>query len=776
MSGKWFDALRQAVEASLRLPSLNPFISPIRNGHRGILAGRPYRTLVGLALVILLNIAPAHAQRSPGEVVSLFLDGWNTQNYAEMYRLVHPQSRELYPQPVFEARYQQVAERIALSGVQYTIRSTQMQGESAAVHYDVSIASEIFTTINDPGRTMRLMNTPEGWRIAWSSLDIFDMLAGESQLQVQSRPRIRAPILDRDGDPVAWDGGTLTALYSAQQNMFGVQDCRNLLAQISRESLVDIERQFANRTPDNVFFLGVIPTEIYEQNAQRLLETCGADPALGYVFDGEPQRVYYGGNAMSHVAGYVGQIPAEELAEWQLRGYSAGDLIGIIGIESAYQDTLAGKPESVLRIIEPGGTILREIAGTTGTDPTPVTLTIDRELQLIVVQAMADAFNYARPGWGDPSVSPGGAAVVLDVHTGAILAMTSYPLVNPAVFHPTSPIPDRPLVAQQIVVDTREPLRNRAISEQFSPGSVYKVVTLAAILNEGLIAPDKTFYCDLYWYGQEFGDTLERRSDWRVVDGLDAAGEITPAQALMASCNPFFWQHGAILYRDIGPNALTDYSRRMGLGQRYGLNMGFLEAAGSLEPPASPDQAITEAVGQFNVAISPIQMAVLTAAVANGGTVYRPYVVQQVGGVDATPVTFTAAPEVLNTFDFEPGVLETIQEGMCGVTTNKDLGTAYIRFQDPSYHRVANYTVCGKTGTAQTARYPNAWFIAYAPADNPQIAVVVMVEQSREGSQVSAPIVRRILDDYFQQPRADFPDWWNESYLPLEVPEGGGSG
>lgn len=733
--------------------------------------------LWAVVMLLFLVAVPVSAQGSPGDVVSAFLEGWNNQDYAEMYRLLHPQSQSLFAQPAFEARYQQVAERIAVTGVQYTIKDARLQGESAEVQYDVVIESSAFGSIEDTGRLMRLMNTANGWRIAWSSMDIFDMLAGDSQLQVQSVSGTRAPIYDREGQWLAQDGGTLTALYSSQDNMFGVQDCRNLLAEVSRESVVDIDRQFANRTPDNVFFLGVIPTEIYEQNSQRLLETCGADPNTGYVFEGEPQRVYYGGNATTHVTGYVGPIPAEQLAEWQARGYGAGDLVGLVGIEREYQEILAGKPESVLRIVEPGGTVLREIAGTSGTEPTSVTLTIDRDLQLIVAQAMADAFNFARPNWGDPTISPGGAAVVLDVNTGAILAMTSYPLVNPALFHPTSPIPDRGIAIQQLIADTRTPLLNRAISDQYSPGSTYKIVTLAAALNEGLIGPDEIFYCPMEWDGQPFGDTAGIRTDWRILEpDLEEAGEVTPAQALMASCNPFFWQYGALLYRDVSANALSEYSRRMGLGRAFGLNMGFIEAAGSVEQPGSADQAISEAVGQFNIAVPPLQMAVLTAAVANGGTVYKPYVVQQIGGVAGEATTFTGQPEVQNTFDFEPGVLETIQEGMCGVTTVKDLGTAYIRFNDPEFHRVANFTVCGKTGTAQTGRYPNAWFVAYAPADNPQIAIAVMVEQSLEGSQVSTPIVRRILDDYFQQPRADFPYWWDETYVPLDVPEGVGAG
>jgi penicillin-binding protein 2 len=123
-----------------------------------------------------------------------------------------------------------------------------------------------------------------------------------------------------------------------------------------------------------------------------------------------------------------------------------------------------------LRIVEPGGTVLREISSSSGSPASPITLTIDRDLQMIVTQAMVDAFNYAAPDWG--SVSPGGAAIVIDVHTGAILALASYPLVNPSLYNPNSTIPvqDRGLELQQLLADPRNPLANRAVQEQVSPG------------------------------------------------------------------------------------------------------------------------------------------------------------------------------------------------------------------------------------------------------------------------------------------------------------------
>jgi len=726
-------------------------------------------------LFVAFGIAGSiQAQNSPQEVVEAFLTAWNAQDYATMYNYIHPESQEQYDATAFAEQYTMIANTLQLTGVSYTIQNVHLQGETAAVTYDAVLESVRFGTIADAGRIMRIVNTPEGWKIAWSTMDIFDTLLDAELLQVQAQPRQRAAIYDRNGLVLAADGGTTVALYSQQQRMADPSACIWLLGEIGRIPILRLERRFAELLPDTIFFLAEIPLEIYEEQSAALNEICGVGQTNADVFLSAPQRTYYLGNGVAHVAGYMRQVNPEEQAD-----YGAGALVGDGGIEGAYQDILAGEPEKVIRIIDPQGIELREFAGASGRDPAPVITTIDRNLQHITVQALSDAFNYATPNWG--SVSTGGAAVVLDVHTGAILALVSYPLFNPNLFNPASMTSDIPTALdQQVYNHPLSPLSNRVTQEQYFPGSVYKIVTLAAILNEGLIAPGETFYCDLEWHGQEFDDTLERRRDWRVIDDMPAAGDVTPAEALMTSCDPFFYQYGALLFRDVGSETLTNYARRMGLGRTYGINGVLIEAPGLLPIPDSAEDAINEAIGQGDVAVSPLQMAVAVAAVANGGIVYRPYLVQQVGGMDGAPITETAEPEILRQLDFNPGVLEAIQEGMCGVVNNEELGTAWGRFHNWPPHGyvdiTANYTVCGKTGTASTDLYPHAWFVAYAPAENPEIAIVVMVEQSREGSQIAAPIVRRILDDYFGEPRAAFPDWWQQSYLPLEVPEDVGSG
>jgi penicillin-binding protein 2 len=277
------------------------------------------------------------------------------------------------------------------------------------------------------------------------------------------------------------------------------------------------------------------------------------------------------------------------------------------------------------------------------------------------------------------------------------------------------------------------------------------------------------------WDGTPFGDTVGfKRKDWRASEPEEfrfPTGEITMSQALTSSCDPFFYQMGAELYNRRGSGTLVDYARRMGLGSLTGIGYYGPEAAGQLPVPGSTSEAINNAIGQGDVKVTPIQMARLVAAIANGGTVYQPYLVQQIGGLDDTPVTFQAEVRVAGELGLSDEALAIVRDGMCEVTTNEKLGTAVWPFEEAPYH------VCGKTGTAQTSQYPNAWFISYVPAENPQIAIAVVVEQSLEGSQVAAPITRRIMDYYMKAPAWGYPPFWSEGpYTPLSIPQGGTGG
>jgi penicillin-binding protein 2 len=722
-------------------------------------------------------------QGTPADAVRVFLDAWGRRDYNAMYAQISPESQRLVALPVFRTTYEQADGEIGTSGVTYTIGETTEQGMTAAVKYDISIASNTFGAINDAGRTMRVVKGGDGvWRVAWTTMDIFDGFASGARLEAIARRPPRGNIYDRTGRLLVEQDGETMTLFVSRQTISDYEGCLDLMATLLRRERGELADLFDNYNTDTVFPVGDIDPAEYEPNAGSLTNTCGA------LTDTRTTRRYVGHGISSHVVGYVGQIPSEQVANYAERGYEQGDLVGLSGVELAYEAQLAGTPTRALQIVEPGGLVVRELAGAEGSLPEHVFLTLDVSLQRAAQQALSDAYNFAVNNWANREHSTGGGIVALDINSGAVLALASYPSFDPGIFSPDTPIFLVGDYIAQLSTDARRPFINRVTQNQYFPGSTFKIITMAAAANERLVARGDPFYCGLEWSGQEYGDTLPVRLDWRASEDEEfriPTGQITIEQALTASCNPFFYQMGALLYSRRGAGTLTDYARRMGLGQQTGLAPTLPEVAGSIVPPNSVEEAINVAIGQHETQVTLIQMARMVAAIANGGTLYQTYVVQQVGGGEEgiTP-SFMAQPQVVGELNFSAETYEILRTGMCAVTrsdvlaadTGNPLGTAWGVFDDPEGFP-ATYRVCGKTGTAQTGRIePHGWFVAYAPADNPQIAVVAMIEHGREGSETGAWIVRRLLDAYFGVQVGSFPGWWLDPYDPLNIPQGSTGG
>ena len=726
--------------------------------------------------------------QTPDATARAFLDAWNKLDYQTMYTQLSSQSQGLTTFAVFQATYQEADRVIGTRGVNYTINDTREQGNTAAVSYDASIQSNIFGAVDDAGRTMRLVRAADNtWKVAWSSMDIINGYATGTRLSVEARRPPRGNILDRNGQLMVEQDSEVIELYAARQEIFDEAACVDLLAVILRQTKADISALISRYNPETVIPLGDVDPEIYNAREGDLRNICNIRTAS------RTTRRYVGHGIATHVIGYIGAIPAESLQTYLDNGYESGDYVGRAGVEAAYEEELAGKSERVLRVIEPGGMIVRELAGSSGQAAHDVQLTLDLNLQWAAAQALSDAYNTASGNWGAPEHSPGGGVVVMDVNTGAILAMASYPTFDPGIFNEDTPMFEVGNDIASLSTDPRRPFFNRTTQEQYAPGSTFKIVTLAATAQEGVFKPGEIFNCAREWEGQEYGDSQRARYDWRQFENEEAnfdTGPITMSQALTASCNPFFYQMGAALFTQREHNTLEDYARRMGLGQLTGFDLAptVPEAQGQLPILTSADQAISAAIGQLDTQVTILQMARLVAGVANGGTLYRPYTVQQVGGEDGSEAVFIAQPETKGNMGLSEETLAIVREGMCNVTrsaavnqTNGEpLGTAWFVFDQapPDGTGIAPYSVCGKTGTAQTARpEPLGWFVAYAPADNPQIAVVAMIEHGREGSETAAPIVRRILDAYFNAPQAPYPWWWSANpYIPLNIPVGSTGG
>ena len=692
------------------------------------------------------------------QVAEKFLTAWNNQDIDAMYALLSPQSQEFYPIQVFQNRYTVAHQSLNFSGVRYEFKEIIEQGVTTAIQYDAFIQSSVYGEIEDPNRTIRLVNGEQGWRIAWTPMEILNGLTSTSRIQTDSRFPVRENILDRNGLPLVESNGSIIVLSAVQQDMSNVDDCIIFLARIMLRPIPSMRQLFALYVGETFFTIGEIDRETYLANQQELSNTCAifeTDSGFSKVREYQ-NRQYYGHGGAAHVTGYVGRVPVEEAQFWESRGYQASDIVGLDGIERAYNEQLAGRAQRFLRIVEPSGATLRELQSASGSPPQSVTLTIDRELQMVATRAFYDAFGYASNNWA--IFANGGAGIVMDARNGDILAMSSYPTFDPSMFNPESAYDQDELT--RILSDLRAPLRNKAIQEQYAPGSTFKVITTLAAANEGVFGLNEIFNCTLEWSGvQQYGDTLQTRYDWRFTDGLEATGEITISGALTTSCDPFFYEMGAKLYQK-SPPTLVNYAQEFGLGSQTDIFPQITEASGSLAVPRSVDVAINDAIGQGDVQATVLQMAQMVVGVVNNGTVYEPRLVKAVGNTETET-------QIANTVELPAEIYEIVHEAMCDVTTIPNFGTAEFVFGD------AEYTVCGKTGTAQSGddRPPHAWFVAYAPRENPEIVIAVAVPNSREGSEVAAPITRRIMDHYFNAPIKAFPEWWEDEYIPLRTPD-----
>ena len=695
----------------------------------------------------------------PADVLAAFIAAWAREDFEAMYRLIAARSRELYPLQRFINQYTAAHSVIRFAGVSHLLKTVARQGETAIIEYDIVIDSPTFGEIADDNRVMRLIQEG-GWKIAWSSLDIFDGLSSRARLTERADFPRRADIYDRNGKSLAEEGGEVYSLYVIKQDMPNVEDCLATLAEATLRQISSLRGDFANYLAETRFHVAEMDPIRFTRYREALAADCAIRRTEGpfskiLTYN---SRSYYGHGIATHVVGYIGAVPADELERWEARGRSAGDLVGRAGIEEAYEDTLAGAPQRYLRIVDGGSLVIRELAGALGSAPSAVTLTIDRDLQEIMAQTLADAVSYAVPNWG--GITAGGALVGLDVRTGEILALASYPSFDPHIFNPETSYNIGNAVLR-LDRDVRNPFVNKALAEQYTPGSVYKIVTALAAAAEGIWAPEAIFECGYIWRGGEYGDSERRRTDWRLLEDREPTGPVNMPQALAASCNPFFYEMGALMYRE-DPLMQVRYAELLGFGAPSGLVGLGIEAAGTVSPPREPAAAINNAIGQGEVTVTVLQMAQLAALIANGGQLYQPYIVSHIGIEGEADYALVNEPTLKAQLALDEEALQVVREGMCMVTTVEDLGTAEFVF------RGAPYQLCGKTGTAETAGNPHAWFVAFYPRENPEIAFAGVMAQSREGSEVVAPMIRRILDVYYGHPVEPFPEWWTEPYIPVK--------
>jgi len=456
-----------------------------------------------------------------------------------------------------------------------------------------------------------------------------------------------------------------------------------------------------------------------------------------------PVRYYPKGTLASHVLGYTSKIGDTEYKLEKDNGYTINDYYGKSGIERIAEKYLKGKNGTKQIDMAVDGTITEEYVGEAAIQGADVVLTIDASLQAVTENALKRDIEKIRNGeFGTAYDATGGAMVVMNVKTGEVLAMASYPDYDPSKF-------TFGIDPQTWDIYRNSNIKNRAIQEIYSPGSIYKMVTAITGLETGVIN-ERTKINDTgrYTYYRDYQPMCWKKT---------GHGWLNVTSAIQHSCNYFFYETGRL----VGIDNLARYTKHFGLGEKTGIEL-LGEAKGNLSKRQqgqvwNPGDTIQAAIGQLHNQFTPLQMAKYTSMLANGGKDIKPTLIKAIKNIDGTEVPKEEYEKYFNEklgyteetdeITINPNNLKLVLEGMKSVTSESG-GTAY------QYFKNFNIEVGGKTGSAQVGNKENgtgkthAWFIGFAPFDEPEIAVVILVENGGSGG-YTAEAARDVIAEYF---------------------------
>lgn len=553
-------------------------------------------------------------------------------------------------------------------------------------------------------------------------------LAENNRVNVKLLAPVRGLILDRNGTPIALNEQNFRVQIVPEQTE-DIQGSLETLSQIFplRPSEMDAVITRSKQQPR------FVPIEIIDNLSWEQVAAIEVNmPDLpGISIDVGQRRYYPDGPATAHAVGYVGSVA---------KGDQTGDpvlslpgfRIGKTGLEKAFDSKLRGEPGFSRIEVNVAGRMVRELERDEGIPGTDLTLSIDLPLQKRVQEIL--------------STQKSASAVVMDVHTGAVYAMASGPSFDSNLF--TTGISQT--MWDRLLNDEAHPLSNKAAGGQYPPGSTFKMVTALAGMEAGVVTPSTRVYCPGHY---DIGK--HRFHCWK----KGGHGTVDCVQALEQSCDVFFYS----VSRDIGIDKIAVMGRRLGLGQEMGTGLPE-ERKGNVPDTKwklkamkkrwEPGETVVASIGQGYTLATPLQLAVMTARLVNGGRAVRPWIVAR-QDQEATANTVRSWPDI----KLDPEHLSIVKAGMDAVV-NGERGTAKI-----AQIKDAPYTIGGKTGTAQVKRITmaernegltkqedqlwkyrhHALFVGYAPAEAPRYVVSVVVEHGGSGSGAAAPLARDML-------------------------------
>ncbi|MBD3299989.1 MAG: penicillin-binding protein 2 [Candidatus Moranbacteria bacterium] len=452
----------------------------------------------------------------------------------------------------------------------------------------------------------------------------------------------------------------------------------------------------------------------------------------GFTTEETAVREYTHPEMLAHVMGYVGKVTQEDLAED--KEYLMTDIVGKAGLESYWEEQLRGVHGFRNVEVNSSGDVLRSLKEKAPIAGNKLMLGIDLKMQESLYKNMEAVIKQRGV--------LNGAAVVIDPENGAIRAYVSYPGFNNNLFQRKID----PQKFDELINDPANPLLNRVIGGTFHPGSTFKPTVGAAALQEGVVSPNQSFDCG------GFLEIDNAYGVWRFNDWKTHGPDIDIYKALAYSCDVYYYYIGGGFegFRGLGINKIKEYAEKFGLGKTTGIDLPG-ERSGFIPTPEWKLEAKNEkwyvgntyhaSIGQGDVSLTPLQVANQVVPIANGGTLYKPHLVTEIVNKETGEVVTKIDPEILNANFIDRNNLEIIKQGMRDAVEYGTLKQLQIIEND----------VCGKTGTAQIGgtEDTHSWFVGFAPKDDPEFVIAVLVERGGESTDAAVPVAKLFMADYF---------------------------
>jgi len=559
------------------------------------------------------------------------------------------------------------------------------------------------------------------WYLQILEGDRYFTLSTNNRLRLRVVEAPRGFILDRNGEAMVENRPTFD-LYAIPEDVTNPAEVTGVLAGILQIPASEIEAHLAEgraRPYQPLLLRKDLDEGMMVAVEERRIDLPGINLRI------RPVRAYPSGGTAASLLGYVSEVNQSQLQREEYRDFRPGETLGQSGVERRFDPFIRGVDGGEQIEVDARGRALRLVNRDEPQSGSNVFLTIDRKIQ----EAAEAAF-----------VGKKGTVVAMNPTTGEILAMVSRPSFDPNLFAQRLSGEEW----RRIATDATHPLQNRAFQAQYPPGSIFKLMVAIAGLESGALTPETKFNCPGQFY---LGNV--KFDDWK----KGGHGTLDLRGAIVNSCNVYFYQAGL----RVGIDEIVRVSRAFGLGEPPGLGLGD-EAKGNLpnpqpkrkgQPPWTAGNTVIASIGQGMVVTSPMQILSMVSAIANGGTIYRPFVVKKIVSLSGD-ILEEYEPEAMRQVNVKPETLAFIRQAMLGVVNE---GTGQRA-------KVPGLPIGGKSGTAQVVKKgeekrqadlkDHAWFASFAPVDNPQLAVVVLVENGGFGGAVAAPVAKAVYEAAFK--------------------------